>query len=290
MPRDIDLSLLRAFVAVTETGGMTAAGRHLNLTQAAVSQQIKRLEEQLGTVLFDRTQRRLATTPSGERLLAQAERMLALNDETWGMMTAPGFEGEIRLGVPHDIICVYLPSILRTFIKAWPKVEISLVCENTPLLRERLARGEIDLTLTTEAHTDPGGEQLLGDRLVWIGAPGGTAYRREPLPVSLGDERCAFREAAVKALGAVGRDWRFSCSVSNMSAFRATVEADMAVAPLLSQTVPEGLEVLGADSGLPPLPIYYINMYLAPTKPNAIARELANTISKSFAARYPQAA
>ncbi len=290
MSRDIDLSLLRAFVAVAETGGMTAAGRHLNLTQAAVSQQIKRLEEQFGNVLFDRAQRRLDLTPAGERLLAQAERILALNDETWGMMTAPGFEGEVRLGVPHDVVGVYLPSILRTFIRAWPKVEVSLACENTPLLRERLARGEIDLTLTTEPHTDPGGEQLLADRLVWVGAPGGTAHQRNPLPVSLGDERCAFRGAAVKALGSVGRDWRFTCAVSNMSAFRATVEADMGVAPLLSQTVPEDLQILGSESGLPPLPVYYINMHLAPTKPSAIAVELANTISKSFAARYPQAA
>ena len=93
MAREIDLSLLRAFVAVSATGGMTAAGRHLNLTQAAVSQQIKRLEEQFETQLFDRSQRRLAMTPSGERLFAHAERILSLNDEIWGLMTSPAFEG-----------------------------------------------------------------------------------------------------------------------------------------------------------------------------------------------------
>ncbi len=290
MAREIDLPLLRAFVAVSETGGMTAAGRHLNLTQAAVSQQIKRLEEQFGTILFDRRQRQLSLTPRGERLLAQAERILALNDETWGMMTAPGFEGEVRLGAPHDIVCSYMPPILRGFIKTWPRVEVSLVCVNTPDLRQALREGEIDLTLTTEATTDPGGEQLLADRLVWVGAPGGTAYQRNPLPVSLGDEKCAFRAAAVKALGAVGRDWRFTSAVSNMSAFCATLEADMGVAPLLSQSVPAGLQILDKDCGLPALPTYYINMYVAPTKPSAIAQELAQHIRKGFAARYPQAA
>ena len=100
MAREIDLSLLRAFVTVSATGGMTAAGRHLNLTQAAVSQQIKRLEEQFETQLFDRSQRRLAMTPSGERLFAHAERILSLNDEIWGLMTSPAFEGQIRVGVP----------------------------------------------------------------------------------------------------------------------------------------------------------------------------------------------
>ena len=101
---------------------------------------------------------------------------------------------------------------------------------------------------------------------------------------------CWASSAAVKALGGVGRDWRFTCKFGNMSAFGATLEADMGVAPLLSQTVPEGLEILDADSGLPHLPTYYINLYVAPTKPSAIARELAQHIRKSFAASYPKAA
>ena len=75
-----------------------------------------------------------------------------------------------------------------------------------------------------------------------------------------------------------------------MSALCATLEADLGVAPLLAQTVPEGLAILGPESGLPALPTYYINMYLAPTNPSPIALELARQIAKSFAARYPQAA
>ena len=131
---------------------------------------------------------------------------------------------------------------------------------------------------------------LLADRLVWTGAPNGTAHLRDPLPVSLGDENCAFRSAAVNALGGAGRDWRFTCAVSNMSALGATLEADLSVAPLLSQTVPAGLKVLDSDSGLPPLPTYYINLHMAPGRPSEIASELAYHITRSFALRYPQAA
>src|SRR5262245_30298816 len=87
MRRNVDLSLLRAFATVAETGGMTSAARALNLTQAAVSQQIRRLEEFFDCQLFSRDNRRPALTPCGERLLAYAQRMLALNDELWGMMT-----------------------------------------------------------------------------------------------------------------------------------------------------------------------------------------------------------
>ena len=72
MPHNIDTSLLRAFVAAAETGGMTTAARLINLTQAAVSQQVKRLEETFGRQLFERERRGLRLTPSGERLLVRA--------------------------------------------------------------------------------------------------------------------------------------------------------------------------------------------------------------------------
>ena len=290
MAREIDLTLLRAFVAVADTGGMTAAGRHLNLTQAAVSQQIKRLEDQFGARLFDRSQRRLALTRDGERLLAHAERMLSLNDEVWGLMTSQGFEGEVRVGAPHDLIDVYMPAILREFQKAWPRVEISLICNHTTELLRARDRSEVDVIVTTEAAPNDQSVLLQSDQLVWIGAPGGTAHERDPLPITLGDEECTFRAAAVKALSEAGRDWRFTCISSNLSAFRATLESDLAVAPLLRETVPPGLEILGAAENLPPLATYFLNLYLAPTDASAIARELADHIAASFARRAAKAA
>jgi DNA-binding transcriptional LysR family regulator len=127
MRRDIDIALLRAFVAVVETGSVTGAANLLNLTQAAVSQQVKRLEEVFGTELFERHHKRLVLKPNGERLMAHAQRMIALNDEVWGAMSAPAYEGEVRLGVPHDIVGTYLPPILRRFDKAWPRARVAQV-------------------------------------------------------------------------------------------------------------------------------------------------------------------
>src|ERR1700680_1075372 len=102
--RDIDTALLRAFVAVVETGSVTGAAALLNLPQAAVSQQLKRLQELFGTQLFERHHRRLALRPNGERLLAHAHKLIALNDEVCGAMSAPAYEGEVRLGVPPYIV------------------------------------------------------------------------------------------------------------------------------------------------------------------------------------------
>ena len=136
MRRDIDIALLRAFVAVVETGSVTGAAALLNLTQEAVSQQLKRLEELFGTGLFERHHKRLSLKPAGERLMAHAQRLIALNDEVWSAMSAPAYEGEVRLGVPHDIVAPYLPPVLKRFDKTWPRVRVSLECTTTPLLLE----------------------------------------------------------------------------------------------------------------------------------------------------------
>ena len=104
MPRNLDLTALRSFVTVAETGGVTRAAGFLNLTQSAVSMQLKPLEESLNVPLLDRSSRSIALTAAGEQLLGYAKQMVALNDEAWGRLTAEEFEGEITLGVPHDII------------------------------------------------------------------------------------------------------------------------------------------------------------------------------------------
>src|ERR1700704_2920782 len=184
MHRDIDTALLRAFVAVVETGSAPGAAALLNLTQAAVSQQRKRLEELFGPHVFERHHRRLALRPNGERLLTHAHKLIALNDEVFGAMSAPAYEGEERLGVPHDIVGPYLPPILRRFDQAWPRGRVSRKCTTTTHLLELLRKGEIDLTLTTDQRCGAGGKTLLEDELVWVGAQSGAAHARDPLPVS----------------------------------------------------------------------------------------------------------
>jgi len=290
MVRNIDIGLLRTFIAVTETGGMTSGSRILNLTQAAVSQQIKRLEELFETALFDRRQRRLSLTPAGERLLGNARRILALNDEIWGLMTSPDFEGEVRLGVPHDIVRPFMPAILRSFSNTWPRVRVTLVCDTTPQLLGLMRESEIDLTLTTEAEAGDAHELLLTDPLVWVGARDGEAYTRDPLPISLGDETCAFRAAALKALTKAGLNWSLICQVSDMGPLTATLEADLAIAPFLAQTVPDNVVILDKSLGLPPLPSYHINLRLPPAGGSEIAEELADHIRRGFRVRYSQAA
>ena len=283
--RDIDVRLLRAFVAVAETGRMTTAARVVNVSQGAVSQQIKRLECLFGSPLFDRNADAARLTREGEKLISRAHRLIALNDEVMEDMRKADFSGEVRLGVPHDVVGKLMPPILRRFSQEHPNVLVTLVSETTHSLREDLRARKVDLALMTEAEAADAGQLLLTDQLVWVGAKGGDAWRRRPVAVALGEEGCAFRALAIKALGHSGIEWRPICQVGSLEPVFATLEADMAVAPFLSRTVPDRLQAL-PQGCLPLLPLFHINLRLPSNGVTRVASELARHIREGFSRRY----
>lgn len=291
MPRHFDISLLRTFVAVHDHGGMTAAARSLHLTQGAISQQIKRLEEQFDTPVFERNRRRLSLTSAGDRLLAKARAMLELNDQLWADMTARTISGPVRFGVPFDLMGQALAAALKAYEIAWPQVEVSLMCGASGDLVAALERGELDLALVEEPVAEPvvetGGGRfdiqcLSVERLVWVGAAGGNAFGKQPLPVSLVAPTCAFRPMIVGALQAQGRAWRTVYESGNIEATRATVRADLAVTAWLAFTVPNDLQILPASSGLPELPPFAINLYRHHDEAQSATSELALAVVRAF--------
>ena len=281
---DIDVRLLRAFVAVADTGRMTTAARVVNLTQGAISQQVKRLESLFGCTLFRRDADLVRLTRDGERLMVRAQRLIALNDEIVAEMRAAEFSGAVRLGVPHDLVAMLMPPILRVFRQAHPNVLVTLVSDTSRALGAQLMDGAIDLTLLTDSKLGAQDHRLMTDRMVWVGAKGGDAHKRRPLPVALGTESCAFRAAAVQALTKAGIEWRAICQVGSLEPVFATLEADMAIAAFLSRTVPERLAVLEED--LPKLPKHLITLRVPATGVSPVASELARHIKEGFERRY----
>ncbi|MDZ4089190.1 MAG: LysR family transcriptional regulator [Tabrizicola sp.] len=252
MPRNLDLASLRSFVTVADVGGVTRAAGYLNLTQSAVSMQIKRLEEALGMTLFLRAARKLALSPEGEQLLSYGKRMLALNDEALSQLAATCCQGEIRLGVPHDVVYPAIPGILRRMAQAYPRVRINLVSSFTILMKQDYARGGFDVMLTTEDTPDPGAEVLSTRQLVWVGAPDGNAWQRRPLRLGFKDT-CIFRPRAQAALDAAGIPWEMATGGESEQAVEATVAADLAVSVRMASSIPEGMSVIGGENQLPPV-------------------------------------
>src|ERR1700686_4228740 len=108
----LDLELLRSFVSVVDSGGFTRAGERVHRTQPTVSQQIKRLEDDLGQPLLNRTAKDVTPTEAGERLLSYARRLLSLAEEARDVVTRPGHEGAVRLGVPEDFAAYRLGEVI----------------------------------------------------------------------------------------------------------------------------------------------------------------------------------
>lgn len=258
--RNLDVTVLRSFVAVAQTGGVTRAAGFLNLTQSAVSMQIKRLEEMMGLELLDRSARRVSLTAAGEQLLGYARRMVELNDEAFARLTHEEFSGEITLGVPFDIVYPVVPRVLQRFASEMPRVRVQLCTGNTAALKADFARGALDLILTTESEIDSGGETLTEIALRWVGAPEGQAWRQRPLPLAQA-RVCAFRAGIVARLEEAGVEWISLVDTDSDRTVEATVSADLAVCALLEGTAPRELVELPAACDLPDLGGYKINIY-----------------------------
>jgi DNA-binding transcriptional LysR family regulator len=262
MPRNLDLSALRSFVTVADVGGVTRAAGYLNLTQSAVSMQIKRLEDSLGQQLFLRAARKLALSPEGEQLLSYGRRMLVLNDEALSRFAATACDGEVRLGVPHDVVYPAIPGILKRMAAAYPCLRVNLVSSFTILMKQDFDRGLFDVILTTEETPDPGAEVLGARSLVWVGAPDGNAWQRRPLRLGFKDT-CIFRPRAQAALDDAGIPWQLATGGESEQAVEATVAADLAVSARMVGSIPDGTAVITGDNHLPPLGEMKLALYRA---------------------------
>ena len=281
MPRNLDLTALRSFVTVAEAGGVTRAAGMLNLTQSAVSMQLKRLEEALGLPLLDRSGRSIGLTPAGEQLMGFGRRMLDINDEVFARMTANEFEGELKLGVPHDIIYPAVPQILKRFAQEFPRMKVRLISAPTRRLLEMFGRGECDHILTTEETCGPGGRILVSLPLVWVGAIGGSAWRQRPLPVAF-CSNCIFRSGVLQALNAAGLAWEMAVESQMDNAVDAAVSADLGVGVSLAPSLPTQTEAIAHGGALPPLRRQNVNLYVLNPE-DTVSRAMATFIEQQYA-------
>ena len=282
MPRNLDLTALRSFVAVADTGGVTRASAYLNLTQSAVSMQLKRLEDSLGQKLLDRSSRKVALTSAGEQLVSYGRRLLALNDEVFSRMTSEAFEGEIVLGVPHDIVYPALPNVLKQFAADYPRIRVNLVSSFTSRLKEQFERSEIDVILTTETGLEPGGMRLARMPLVWVGAPEGQAFRERPLRLAF-EHRCIFRETVQRRLDEADIPWTMAVEADSFRAIGAMVLADLAVHTMLEGATLGAYARLPSSAGLPDLPHFNINLY-AKSGQGPVLEDLTALLSAAYSA------
>lgn len=281
--RNLDVTTLRSFIAVADTGGVTRAAGQLNLTQSAVSMQVKRLEDMLGQTLLERANRSVSLTASGQQLLGYARRIVEVNDDAISRLTDQVFEGEIVLGVPHDVVYPVIPKVLQRFHAQYPRMRVNLQSSYTTGLKRQYAHGEINVILTTEGGLDAGGETLDEVPLRWIGAPGGSAWKRRPLRLAY-CRYCKFRDGDIGRLDDEGIEWEMAVDSDSDRTVEATVSADLAITSMLEGHAPPHLECINSGGELPDLGMQKINLYGGQAR-DEIQRDLCAMIREGFAAR-----
>lgn len=262
----LDLDVLRTFVAIAETGSFTTAANAVFRTPSAVSMQIKKLEDILGRAVFSRDARSVSLTTDGEVLLGYARRMLAINREAVSKFIVPDITGVVRLGSPDDYGERVLPHVLKRFAQSHPSIAVDVVIDQSSNLRRRMDDRTLDITLLTNSFkvSMEGTEVLLTEPIVWAGAKGGCAHLREPLPVSLWEEGCAWRAGALEALGREGRNFRIAYMSAHTAGQRAAIMADLAVAPLPKSFLGCDMVELSTKDGMPDIGTYSVAMIVSP--------------------------
>jgi DNA-binding transcriptional LysR family regulator len=278
----IDIDQLRTFIAIAETGSFTRAAEIVHKTQSAVSMQMKRLEERLDRPVFAREGRASKLTEDGERLLDYARRIVKLNIEALAAFSDEELSGRVRLGVPDDYADRYLPEIMARFSRAYPGVELTVVCEPSTELVERIDANDLDLAIVTDCESNRPSEIFRRERLLWVTSNRHSTHLEERLPLALGRPSCSWRQTTIERLEQTGRAYRVLYTSANSGAVAAAVLSGLAVSVFPESGLRPGMRVLTPAEGFPELPSCRVSLLRNPHDRAKLADALAGHIISSL--------
>jgi DNA-binding transcriptional LysR family regulator len=244
--------------------------------------QMKRLEERIERPIFSRDGRASKLTEDGQRLLDYARRIVKLNVETLAAFSDGELSGRVRLGVPDDYADRYLPEIMARFSHSYPAVELSVICEPSVDLLERIDANEIDLAIVTNCESKRASETFRRERLLWVTSNRHSTHLEERMPLALGRPTCVWRRTAIERLEAIGRPFRLLYTSSNAGAVAAAVLAGLAVSVLPESGLRPGMRVLSSSDGFPDLPSCRVGLVRNAHESSALADALAEHIISSL--------
>ncbi|MGK8285883.1 LysR substrate-binding domain-containing protein [Pseudomonas putida] len=252
--RHLDLSLLHSFKTIAECGSLAQASVRLHKTQAAVSIQLKKLEDLVGKRLIDRGNQQARLTSHGEQLLQYARKMLALSDEAMALFIEQQVSGTVRFGIPDDYASAFLSPVLQQFTALYPKARVKIRNDISQHLFTALEQGELDLALLTQRSGDGQGEILRCDQLHWVAAAHYQAQPTAPLPLALYPHGCGYRRQILAALSNNQRDYEIAFECTGVTGVHLAVDSGLAIAATSNPLIQPGWRVLDEeDDALPML-------------------------------------
>ena len=285
---NLDVDLLKTFLAIADNGSFTRAAEEVHKTQSAISMQMKRLEELLGVPLFAKDGRMSRFTPDGERLVDYARRIVSFNDEVVSVFTKPELTGTIRFGTPDDYAEKFLPEILARFARTHPLITVDVDCVGSSELFARVKRGEMDLALVTHGCDIVTDEPVRREQLVWVTSMRHCAHMAEVVPLAVSHAGCEWRSKVLKSLDKQGRKYRVAYSTPNSNAVNAAVMQGLAVGAMPELCVRPGMRILTEKDGFPALGSFDIGLVRKPGKSNKAIDALALHVRESLSNLQPQ--
>ena len=250
----LDTDQLRSFLAIVDFGSFTRAAERVNKTQSAVSMHIRRLEEQLGCVLFVKQGRGAKLTAEGEELIDYARRIMQAEAGAMAALSRKGLQGSVRLGIPDDYAEAFLADILTRFNHRHPLVEIAVTCENSIELAALVHAGALDLALVTDHEGLTGFEVIREEPLRWAASQRFKPPRASRSRWRSGSSACVWRRVADEALEGRRETVRALFVSKNFTAIGTVVRAGLAATVLPGMHDRRGLahpRPGGRPSGLP---------------------------------------
>jgi DNA-binding transcriptional LysR family regulator len=280
---NFEIDCLRTFALVAHTMSFSRAAESIHRTQSTVSQQINKLESQVGKRLFVRRKGRvLQLTPEGSKLLDYAGRMLQLNDEAYSSMADTALAGFVRLGVPLDFFGRDFTRWLARFKNQHPMVGLEVEADQSDNLFRRTRLGEFDLAFFKQETGAGHGHVVLREQLVWVAKSHLTPDLTRSLPLVLFPEGCAYRRLALSTLRRSGTVSHISFVSPSFECLRTAVAEGLGVTVLARALVAPPMRVLGHRVRLPPLPVVEVAYLYGRDERSRVVTELAHFLADSL--------
>lgn len=204
----LDLELLHTFVMIVQTGELKKAAENIHRSHAAVSMQMKRLEEQLGCCLMKRSNKGVKLTAAGKTLLSYSEQLLQLNHSTLSALTTNKFSGKMSFGIPTDYAQDFLNYFMPLLTQELPNLDASIHCDRSRNLRNQLIAGDLDIAIVAGEAQSSNELLLWSERLIWS-APTHIKLEQHPvLPVAVHQDNCIVRDLCLESLTQAAIEYR----------------------------------------------------------------------------------
>lgn len=286
----LDLELLRTFVAAADTGSLTNAGHRIGRSQSTVSSQISKLEGLTKARLLIRSKQGVSVTPEGEILLDYARELLRIEGDARAAMRLPAGSGKVRLGTQEGLAVKQLPGLLGDFMTLHPAFEVEIVTGLAVDLTNLLRSEQLDLVLMRQicdGHAESAA--LWRESIVWTGDQAILAARDGPLPLAVHPPGCFYREAMLQGLSERAIDYRLVYISSCAASLQAAVRVGLGISAFAVGTIAPDVPLLEAGRGLPPLGEVAIRLHRSNKRKNTAAEALAEFVEQRLQPSSPTA-